>query len=133
MAATPNVTYAPVDALAQLTSASSTSTPTAIYTGPASGQSTGGAKIGVFRAISNDTAKAFNLNIYKTVSAVDYLIGTVNIPMAASATSPAVVDVLMAIWGAAFNLGPSTILKVMPDVAPTSGKVINLHIEGATF
>lgn len=133
MASTPNVTYAPLDALAQLTSASSTSTPTAVYTGPSSGQSTGGAKIGVFRAINTDTAKSFNLGIYKTVSSVDYLVGYVALGAAASATSPTVVDILSLIWGSAMNLGPSTILKVLPDVAPTSGKVINLHVEGATF
>lgn len=133
MASTPNVTYSPVDALAQLTSSSSITVPTAIYTGPSSGQSTGGAKIGVFRAINTDTAKSFNLNIYKTVSGVDYLLGVIALGAAASATSPTVVDILSQIWGGPMNLGPSTILKAMPDVAPTSGAVINLHIEAATF
>ena len=133
MASTPNVTYAPFDALAQLTSASSTTVPTTVYTGPANGQSTGGAKIGVFKAISTDTAKSFNLNVYKTVSSVDYLIGVIQIGAASSAVSPTVVVILSLLWGSAMNMGPNTILKVMPDVAPTSGKVINLQVEGATF
>lgn len=134
MASTPNVTNAPIDAAVQLTSAVSTTVPTAVYTAPAAtSTSTGGAKIGVFRAISNDTAKSFNLSIYKTIASVDHLLGVVTVGVAASAVSPSIVDILSLIRGTAMNLGAGTALKVMPDAVPTSGKVIEIEIEGATF
>lgn len=132
MASTPNVTYAPFDSIGQLTSSSSTSTPTTVYTGPSTGQSTGGAKVGVFKAISTDTTQTQYLKVYKTISSVDYLIGVVPIGPAAT-NAPTVVDILALLWGSAMNLGPNTVLKVCPTTALGSGAVINLQVEGATF
>ncbi len=134
MAENPNCTDAPIDAFAQLTSTSSTSTPTSVYTGPAaSSTSTGGAKVGVFKAISTDTTQAIALAVYKTISSMDYLVGFVSIPQASGATLPAIVDILDELWGDIMNLGAGTTIKVMPAVAPASGKIVNIQLEGATF
>lgn len=134
MASTPNLTHAPIDAATQLTNASSVSVPATLYTAPTTGESTGGAKVGFFRATSTDTTQAINLLIYKTISGIDYLLGYVAVPMAASAATPATVDILAALWGGlACNVGPGVVLKVMPAVAPASGKIVNVTVEGATF
>lgn len=129
MATTPNLTNAPIDALTKLDSTASTSTPTSALVAP-----TNGAKIGVFRAISTDTTQTIMLGIYKSISSVDYLLGYVTLGAAASATAPTVADILSEIWGGnAMNLAYGTTLKVLPSVAPASGKNVIVHIEGASF
>lgn len=127
MASTPNVTYTPVDACFNLT----TNTATSVYTAPSSGQSTGGAKVGVLRAINADT-KSFTVLIYKTIASVDYLIGSFVLG-AGTATTPATVDILSLIWGSAMNMAPSTGLKFKLDSAPTSSNLVFIHLEGASF
>lgn len=129
MATTPNLTSTPIDALTKLDSTASTSTPASALVAPANG-----AKIGVFRAISTDTTQTISLGVYKSVSGVDYLLGYVALGAASSATGPAAADILSEIWGGnAMNLASGTTIKVLPSVAPASGKNVIVQIEGASF
>jgi hypothetical protein len=126
----------------QLTNATSTSTPTQILAAQ-----TNGAKIEAILVASTDTS-ARDLNLYLTVSATNYFIGIVSIPITAGTvdTVPSV-NMLTALTSSSallplpndsngnpyLYLDPNTTLKILPGSTITSGKDINLVVMGGAF
>lgn len=92
---------------------------------------TNGSRVLSVNAASDDTA-AVNLDLWITISAVDYKLGVKQVPIgaghttvaAASVLDPAMIPSLQA--DGSLLLGPGHVLKVSAQAAVTAGKTVTL-------
>lgn len=144
MAATPTPVFpqTPLSNLTQFTSTTSTSVPTSILAAQ-----TNGALIEDILVTNSDTV-AHDVNLYITVSSVNYQIGTISIPSGAGFTDtiPAV-NLLAAVTSGSpllplpldvngnpyLYLSSAASLEAIPAVALASGKFINFLVMGGAF
>lgn len=126
----------------QLSNATSIVTPTSILAAQ-----TNGAKIEKILVSSTDTS-ARDVSVFLQVAAVNYLLGTVSIPINSGNTNALpTVDILSALVATVkqlplavdangnpyLYLDPSTSLFILPLTTITAGKFINVHVQGGAF
>lgn len=112
-----------------------------VYTG-----GTNGSKVENIQVTNTDSGVAYTLQFFMTISATDYLIGSVNIPLSAGNTSAApTVNALNYAnnWGVALNtdsngnnylyVANGTTLKAAVTVAVTAAKTVTILAQGDDF
>lgn len=134
--ATPIFPQAVNSSIAQILPAQTTTLVT-LYTAGANGS-----KIENIDATNTDTATAYAIQVWVVISATNYLLGTVNVPLSAGNTTAAPnISILAGLTGLAKDsngnpylyLGSGAVLKVASLTTVNTGKAVQFFAQGGDY